>query len=36
LGRPVRMLPPYRAVRTDRAIHFTYFSYRTLEISDMT
>src|SRR5713226_10712129 len=24
------MLPPYRAVRTDRAIYFTYFSYRTL------
>ncbi|HVH72271.1 MAG TPA: HD-GYP domain-containing protein [Candidatus Dormibacteraeota bacterium] len=27
------MLPPYRAIRTDRAIYFTYFSYRTLEIA---
>jgi hypothetical protein len=30
LGRPVRMLPPYRAARTDRTIYFTYLSYRTL------
>ena len=28
VGRPVRMLPPYRAIRTDHAIYFTYLSYR--------
>src|SRR5438132_109280 len=30
LGRPVRMLPPYRARRIGLAICFSYFCYRTL------
>src|SRR5207245_890768 len=30
LGRPVRMLPPYRARRIRLAICFSYFCYRTL------